>query len=99
MRRSGGDTARTADSNWPKGCSIPYHVMLGIQTGRGEPGPGTTAWGMAGYQSAGGKQLYCASLLFFPPFPLDFVALSFSLLFIITVSSIIIGFLLFKLLF
>ncbi|KAK4829031.1 hypothetical protein QYF61_001806 [Mycteria americana] len=29
----GGGTARTADPNWPKGYSIPYGVMLSIETG------------------------------------------------------------------
>ncbi|KAK4817730.1 hypothetical protein QYF61_026530 [Mycteria americana] len=32
-KKLGGDTARTADPNWPKGYSIPYGVMLNIETG------------------------------------------------------------------
>ncbi|KAK4819924.1 hypothetical protein QYF61_015299 [Mycteria americana] len=32
-KKLGGGTARTADPNWPKGCSIPYDVMLSIETG------------------------------------------------------------------
>ena len=30
----GGDTAGTADPNWPKGYSVPYDVMLSIQSWR-----------------------------------------------------------------
>jgi len=29
----GGDTARIADPNWPKGYGIPYYVMLSMETG------------------------------------------------------------------
>ena len=29
-KKLGGDTARTADTNWPKGYSIPYDVMLSM---------------------------------------------------------------------
>jgi len=37
----GGDTAGTADPNWPKGYSMPYDVMLsnkklGEEKGRGD---------------------------------------------------------------
>ncbi|KAK4818522.1 hypothetical protein QYF61_014358 [Mycteria americana] len=31
-KKLGGDTARTADPNYPKGCSIPYDIMLSIET-------------------------------------------------------------------
>ena len=39
-KKLGGDTARTADPNWPKGYSMPYGVMLsninlGEEEGRG----------------------------------------------------------------
>ena len=29
-KKLGGDTARTADPNWPKGYSIPWDVLLSI---------------------------------------------------------------------
>ncbi|KAK4825182.1 hypothetical protein QYF61_024662 [Mycteria americana] len=32
-KKLGRGTARTADPNWPKGCSIPYDLMLSIETG------------------------------------------------------------------
>ena len=32
-KKLGGDTAGTADPNWPKGYSIPYDVMLNIKLG------------------------------------------------------------------
>ncbi|KAK4828177.1 hypothetical protein QYF61_024426, partial [Mycteria americana] len=32
-KKLGGDTARTADPNWPKGYSIPYDVMLNKKLG------------------------------------------------------------------
>jgi len=32
-KRLGGDIARTADPNWPKGYSVQYHVALSIKTG------------------------------------------------------------------
>ncbi|KAK4815582.1 hypothetical protein QYF61_004797 [Mycteria americana] len=32
-KKLGGGTARTADPHWPKGYSIPYGVMLSIETG------------------------------------------------------------------
>ncbi|KAK4817679.1 hypothetical protein QYF61_024908 [Mycteria americana] len=37
-KKLGGGTARTADPNWPKGCSRPYGVMLSIETGGSWPG-------------------------------------------------------------
>ncbi|KAK4831874.1 hypothetical protein QYF61_019886 [Mycteria americana] len=37
-KKLGGGTARTADPNWPKGCSIPYGVMLSTETGGSWPG-------------------------------------------------------------
>ncbi|KAK4823531.1 hypothetical protein QYF61_003040 [Mycteria americana] len=37
-KKLGGDTARTADPNWPKGYSIPYGIMRSIETGRSWPG-------------------------------------------------------------
>jgi len=32
-RKLGGDTARTADPNWPKGYSITHSIMLSNKTG------------------------------------------------------------------
>jgi len=29
-KKLGGDTARTADPSWPKGCPTPFDVMLNI---------------------------------------------------------------------
>ena len=37
-KKVGGDTARAADPNWPKGCSIPWDVMPSIETGGSWPG-------------------------------------------------------------
>ncbi|KAK4818603.1 hypothetical protein QYF61_015465, partial [Mycteria americana] len=37
-KKPGGGPARTADPNWPKGYSIPYGVMLSIETGGSCPG-------------------------------------------------------------
>ena len=31
-KKLGGDTARTADPNWPKACPAPYHVVLSIKS-------------------------------------------------------------------
>ncbi|KAK4829016.1 hypothetical protein QYF61_001791, partial [Mycteria americana] len=50
-KKLGGGTARTADPNWPKGYSIPYGVMLGIETGGSWPGTSDgcsgTGWALA----------------------------------------------------
>ncbi|KAK4806257.1 hypothetical protein QYF61_013401 [Mycteria americana] len=47
-KKLGGDTARTADPNWPKGYSIPYGVMLSIETGGVGQGVAVAARGLAG---------------------------------------------------
>ena len=44
-QKLGGETARTADLNWPKGCPIPGQVWA-------------AAWGQAGHQLGGGQQLF-----------------------------------------
>ena len=61
-RKLGGDTAGTADPNWPKGYPIPYDIMLSNKT-RGEVGEGAAAQGLAGHQTVGGKQLFSFALL------------------------------------
>ncbi|KAK4831831.1 hypothetical protein QYF61_019589, partial [Mycteria americana] len=45
-KKLGGGTARTADPNWPKGYSIPYDVMLSIETGGSWPGGSDRCSGM-----------------------------------------------------
>ncbi|KAK4806160.1 hypothetical protein QYF61_001083 [Mycteria americana] len=37
-KKLGGGTARIVDRNWPKGYSIPYGIMLSIETGGSWPG-------------------------------------------------------------
>ncbi|KAK4816467.1 hypothetical protein QYF61_017195 [Mycteria americana] len=41
-----GGTARTADPNWPKGYSIPYGLMVSIETGGSWPGSSDCCSGM-----------------------------------------------------
>ena len=67
------------------GCHAEY-INWGEGFGWGLP---IIAWGLAGHRSAGGEQLYCASLGFFSPFPSDFIRLPFPLLFIIAVVVVI----------
>lgn len=61
-KKMGEDTARTADSNWPKGHSIPYGIMLNNKTGKvGQERP-ISAQRLAGHHSASDEQLQCTSL-------------------------------------
>ncbi|KAK4827635.1 hypothetical protein QYF61_019845 [Mycteria americana] len=60
QEKLGGDTARTADPNWPKGYSIPYGVMLSIETGGVGQGAAIAARGWAGHQLAGGKLCFAS---------------------------------------
>ena len=81
LKKLGGDTARTADPNWPTGYSIPWDVPSSI--GTGEWGQGIAARGLSGCRSAGGEQLPCASYVHSNPFIITIVillALSLSLL-------------------
>lgn len=56
------DMVRTADPKGPKGCSMPYDIMLIYKSGRvGQEF--ATARGLAWHQLAGGEQLHCASLI------------------------------------
>lgn len=65
-KKLGGDTARIADPNWPKGYSVPYDIMLNNKTGESWPGGGgSTARGRAGHQPVSGEQLHCASLVIY----------------------------------
>ena len=63
----GGDTARAADPNWPKGYSIPWDVMPAQYINWGEVGPGgqIAARELTGHQSVSGEQLHCASLVLY----------------------------------
>ncbi|KAK4823482.1 hypothetical protein QYF61_002546 [Mycteria americana] len=47
-KKLGGGTARRVDPNWPKGYSIPYGVMLSIETGGVGRGAAIAAQGLAG---------------------------------------------------
>ncbi|KAK4813983.1 hypothetical protein QYF61_003816 [Mycteria americana] len=55
FKKLGGGTARTADPNCPEGYSIPYGVMLSIETGGIGRGAATTARELAGYRLAGAR--------------------------------------------
>lgn len=58
-----GDTARTAEPNWPENHSIPYGIMLNNETGEvGQERP-ISAQGLAGHHSASDEQLQRASLV------------------------------------
>lgn len=61
----GGGQTRTADPEWPKGCSIPYGTVLSDSYGGAGWGGGTTAWDWAGHHSVGGEQLHCAPLVLY----------------------------------
>ncbi|KAK4825531.1 LOW QUALITY PROTEIN: hypothetical protein QYF61_000108 [Mycteria americana] len=50
-KKLGGGTAKIVDPNWPKGYSIPYDVMLSIETGGVGQGAAVAAWGLAGHRS------------------------------------------------
>ncbi|KAK4826643.1 LOW QUALITY PROTEIN: hypothetical protein QYF61_010571 [Mycteria americana] len=60
-KKLGGGTARVVDPNWPKGYSIPYGVMLSIETGGVGQGGSDCCSGM-GWASVGGWQNDSASL-------------------------------------
>ncbi|KAK4818030.1 hypothetical protein QYF61_004154 [Mycteria americana] len=56
-KKLGGDTARTADPNCPKGYCIPYGVMLSIETGGSWPG-GSDRCSGTGWASVAMKEKY-----------------------------------------
>lgn len=65
QRAGRGQNQDTSDQNWPKGCSIPYGIMLNNTTwkdggGGGGEGAAAAALELAGHQSAGTEQLHCA---------------------------------------
>jgi len=59
----GGNSTRAADPNQPKGCLIPYGIMLDSKTWGSWPVGVAAAQGLAGHWSVGGEQLHCASLV------------------------------------
>ncbi|KAK4819224.1 hypothetical protein QYF61_027054 [Mycteria americana] len=60
-KKLGGGTARTADPNCPKGYSIPYGVMLSIETGGSWLGGRGRCLGM-GWASVSGWSLQCTDV-------------------------------------
>lgn len=60
-RNFGGDKTRTADPNFPKGYYIPYGFILNNNPRWFADGGCTTRR----HCSSNGKQLYCASLVFY----------------------------------
>lgn len=58
----GGDTATAVDPNWPKGCSVPYDVMLNNRTGEKLTGGGGLL--CRDWLGIGGEQLHWASHYF-----------------------------------
>ncbi|KAK4825374.1 hypothetical protein QYF61_027127 [Mycteria americana] len=52
-KKLGGDTAKIVDPDWPKGYSIPYDVMLSIETGGVGLGAAIAAHRLAGHRLAG----------------------------------------------
>lgn len=64
-KERGGDTARTADLNWPPDYPVSYgSIMLSNKTE--EVGWGASATqGLAGHWWSNGEQLYCAALLLY----------------------------------
>ena len=61
-KEPGGNAARTADPDCPKGCPVPGGVLLNYKTGGAGEGadimPGT-----GGHQLVGGEQSHCVSLI------------------------------------
>ena len=84
-RTVGEATARLASQR-----GMPYHgtLCLVYKVGWAWPGSPIVAQGLSGHWSASGKRMQCASLICFPPLPLDFFPLVFSLPFVLDVINI-----------
>lgn len=57
--KMGGDTAGTADPEWPEGYPRPYGIVLNTKTGGVGWGWQPLSWGLAGHWSVGGEKLHC----------------------------------------
>ncbi|KAK4811353.1 hypothetical protein QYF61_027582 [Mycteria americana] len=57
-KKLGGGTVKIVDPNWPKGYSIPYGVMLSIETGGSWPGGSGRCSASTGWASVGGHCSY-----------------------------------------
>lgn len=77
-KKLGGSTARTGDPNLPKGCSMPWSIMVSVHTGEVGQELLIACQGWAGHWSEHDEQLYWVSplfcgfnsSLFLSPFPL-----------------------------